>query len=214
MSPVSETKILEAQEQYRLLVEQSTDAIMVADDDWNIRFANRAACQMFGYTHEEIIQRNAEDTVVLEDRHLVAGRKQAIRAGQAACYERAVLRRWSRFLAEVIVRRLDQGGSQAIFSDITERKRAEEKCGCKVRRSRRPPMPFWSRTRRRHSMGQSGVHLADGLFRGSGIGKPRRSSPASMTRTSMQTVGDRPAGGNGAAKSSTVARTAPTTWKR
>ncbi len=123
----SETKTVEAQERYRLLVEQSTDAILVADDDWNIRFANQAACQMFGYTHEEMLQLNAEDTYTPEDGHLAAARKQAIPAGDGSRYERAVRRKdGTRFLAEVIVRRLDQGGSQAIFRDITERKRGEE----------------------------------------------------------------------------------------
>ncbi len=123
----SETKTREAQQRYRLLVEQSTDGILVADDDWNIQFANPAACQMFGYTPEEIVRFNVVKTYLPEDRHLVEQRQLQIRAGESARYERFVIRKdGSRFLAEVIVRQLEQGGSQAIFRDITERKRVEE----------------------------------------------------------------------------------------
>jgi PAS domain S-box-containing protein len=123
----SDTQIQMAQERYRLLVEQSTDGILIADDDWNIRFANQAACQMFGYTPQEIIHLNAEHTFLPEDRDLAARRKQQIRTGDSACYERPVLRKdGSRFPAEVVVRRLDQGGSQAIFRDITQRKQTEQ----------------------------------------------------------------------------------------
>jgi PAS domain S-box-containing protein len=122
----SEAQIREAQERYRSLVEQSTDGILIADDNWNLRFANQAACQMFGYTDEEMVHLNVEDTYVPEDRNLAARRKQEIRTGESARYERLVLRKdGSRFHAEVIVRRLDQGGSQAIFRDITERRQAE-----------------------------------------------------------------------------------------
>ena len=123
----SESEIRGTQERYRLLVEQSADGILVADDDWNIRFANQTACRMWGYTPEEILHLNAEDTYLPEDRDLVARRKQKIRAGESVRYERIVLRKdGSRFLAEVILRRLEQGGSQAVFRDITERKQAEE----------------------------------------------------------------------------------------
>jgi len=123
----SESEVQETQERYRLLVEQSADGILIVDDDWNIRFANQAACQLWGYTFEEIVHLNVEDTYSTEDRDLPARRKQEIRADGGAHYERSVLRKdGSRFLAEVVVRRLDQGGNQAVVRDITERKRAEE----------------------------------------------------------------------------------------
>jgi PAS domain S-box-containing protein len=123
----AETKIRNTQERYRLLVEQSTDGILVVDDEWNIRFANEAACQMFGYSPEELVHRNVEDTYPPEDRDLAARRKQEIRAGESARYERIVLRKdGTRFLAELIIRGLEQGGSQAILRDITKHKQAEE----------------------------------------------------------------------------------------
>jgi PAS domain S-box-containing protein len=110
-----------------MLVEQSTDGILIADDNWNLRFANQAASQMFSYTLEEMVHLNVEDTYVPEDRDQAVRRKQEIRTGESARYERLVRRKdGSHFHAEVIVRRLDQGGSQAIFRDITERKVAEQ----------------------------------------------------------------------------------------
>jgi PAS domain S-box-containing protein len=123
----SESQMRETQERYRLLVEESADGILVADDDWNIQFANPAACQMFGYTPEEIVGLNVEDTYLPQDHDLAVHRRLQIRRGESVRYERYVRRKdGSRFLAEVVVRRLEQSGSQAIFRDITERKRAEE----------------------------------------------------------------------------------------
>jgi PAS domain S-box-containing protein len=123
----SDTQIRNTQERYRLLVEQTPDGILLADDDWNITFANEAACRMSGYTPEEIVHLNSETTYLSEERNLIARRKQQMRVGESARYERFVVRKdGTRFLAEVIVRRLEQGGLQTIFRDITERKQAEE----------------------------------------------------------------------------------------
>jgi PAS domain S-box-containing protein len=123
----SESLIRETQDRYRLLVEQSTDGIVIADDDWNFLFANQPACQMYGYTPDEMVHLNAVDTYLSEDRHLIAHRKLAMRTGESARYERFILRKdGSRFLAEIILRRLPQGGNLAVIRDITERKHAEE----------------------------------------------------------------------------------------
>ncbi|MGD1019109.1 MAG: PAS domain S-box protein [Verrucomicrobiia bacterium] len=123
----SEIQIRNTQERYRSLVEQSTDGIMILDDDWNIRFANRPACRMFGYSYEEIVHLSGDDTYPPEHSDQTTRRRREINANGSARYERPALRKdGSRFLTEVIVRRLDQGGIQAIYRDITERKQVEE----------------------------------------------------------------------------------------
>ncbi len=123
----SETQRRNTQERYRSLVEQSTDGILILDDDWDIRFANQPACRMFGYSYEEIVQLSGDDTYPPEHADEPARRRQEICAGGGAWYERLALRKdGTRFLAEVIVRRLEQGGCQVVYRDITERKQAEE----------------------------------------------------------------------------------------
>ncbi len=123
----SETTIRKTQDQYRLLVEQTTDGILLLDDDWNIRFANQAACQMFGYSHDEITHLNLKATYPPEDQDLAARFKQELRTREVSNFERTAIRRdGSSFLSEVIARRLEPSGSQWVCRDITKRKQEEE----------------------------------------------------------------------------------------
>lgn len=82
----SDTQVQNTLERYRLLVEQSTDGILVVDGDWNIQFANEAVCRMLGYTHEEMLRRNAEESYLPEDRALIPRRKEQIRTDGSAQY--------------------------------------------------------------------------------------------------------------------------------
>ena len=115
-----------SEHKYRELVEQSSDAIIASDDQWNIRFVNTAACQMLGYTEEELLRLNTLDTYVPEERELGARRRQELDVGQTLVYERNMRRKdGTRFPAEVAVRRIEKGMFQGILRDITARKRAE-----------------------------------------------------------------------------------------
>ncbi len=122
----SEAALFASEHKYRELVEQSSDAIITADNQWNIRFVNTTACQMLGYTEEELLRLNQLDTYLPEERELGAQRRQELRVGQTLRYERNLRRKdgtW--FPTEVIVRRVDDGMFQGILRDITDRKRAE-----------------------------------------------------------------------------------------
>ena len=122
----SEAAQLVSERKYRELVEQSPDAIIAADGEWNIRFVNSAACQMLGYTEEELLQLNMLDTYVSEEREAGMQRRAKLEVGQTQLYERGVLRKdGTRFPAEVIVRRAEENAFQGILRDITTRKRAE-----------------------------------------------------------------------------------------
>ncbi len=123
----TETALAESERKYRVLVEQSADAIIACDDHWNIRFANSAACDMTGYAPEEFQQLSVLDTYAPEDRVDAIRRWQALHVGQTVRFERNVRQKTgSHFPAEVILRRVEEGRFQGIIRDITERKRAEE----------------------------------------------------------------------------------------
>ncbi len=47
-----------SEERFRSLIEQAADAVVVHDFEGNIKIANRQACQMFGYTKDELLSKN------------------------------------------------------------------------------------------------------------------------------------------------------------
>lgn len=77
----AEKALLESEEKFRLISEQSLMAIVIVQDD-RIRYANQAYMEMTGYTWEEIMSwtmRDIVETIHPEDLHFVMeqGRKKA-----------------------------------------------------------------------------------------------------------------------------------------
>jgi len=115
-----------SEKKYRVLVEQSSDGIIVTDERGNLLFANLSACELLGYTQEEILQLNIENTYVPEERALGACRREQLGVGDTVRFERNVHRKdGSSFPAEIVLRRVEEHWYQAILRDITERRLAE-----------------------------------------------------------------------------------------
>lgn len=57
----SETALRESERKYRRLIENTTDAIYLADSDGKIVNVNQAACKVLGYTRAELLQLSVED---------------------------------------------------------------------------------------------------------------------------------------------------------
>jgi PAS domain S-box-containing protein len=53
-----------AEVRFRALFDSTADAILVSDDNGNYLNANQAACNLLGYTREELLQRQVPDVVV------------------------------------------------------------------------------------------------------------------------------------------------------
>ena len=122
----AETALAESERKYRALVEQSSDAILATDENWDIEFANSAACEMLGYTPEEILRLNMVDTYPPEERNLATGRRHELCTGKTLRFERNVRRKDDiYFPAEIILRRIEEGRFQGILRDITARKEVE-----------------------------------------------------------------------------------------
>ncbi|MBP8998522.1 MAG: PAS domain S-box protein [Anaerolineaceae bacterium] len=60
----------EVQEKFKWMIDASMDAVLLTNPDGSIQFANPAACQMFGWTEEEIIQGGRDLIVDTEDPRL------------------------------------------------------------------------------------------------------------------------------------------------
>ena len=126
----TEASALESENRYRLLFENSMDAVFQTRDDGRIIAANPAACSMFHATTEELLTLSREELVDGNDPRvapLVVARSMTGRAQGEVWMIRADN---TRFEAEVTtVLYYDQSGSafiSMVVRDITERKKAAE----------------------------------------------------------------------------------------
>ena len=117
----------ESEEKYRLLVEQAADGILIFDAQGKLMEANSRACEMFGYSCDELVHRNLREFIPAEE--LIANplRIQDLIDGKTLLSERYARRQdGTLVLVEISAKMLEDGRMQAIIRDITERKRTEE----------------------------------------------------------------------------------------
>lgn len=123
---MSEHKVRESEEKYRTLVEQASDAIMIADPS-SLLFTqvNSMACTMSGYSREQLLTMTIPEVVIFrkEDPPL---RIDEIKEGVSIIQERLLKRKdGSGVPVEINATRLKNGNLLSIVRDITERKNAE-----------------------------------------------------------------------------------------
>lgn len=128
----TEIALRESETKYRAIVEHANDAIVVAQDGL-IRFVNRKAAAVSGYSDEELTGRPFVDFVHPDDRELVSMRHQiGMRGdpGQGLIYPFRIIRRDETTVwVEINPVSITWEGNPAtlnLLSDITERKRAEK----------------------------------------------------------------------------------------
>jgi PAS domain S-box-containing protein len=121
----------ESEERFRRLAEDSIDGVLLVESS-EVRFANAALVQMFGYeSDDEIVGRPFTDFVSPDYRELMVQRGQARNEGRDVPdrYEFKALRRdGSELDAEICVSTIVYRAKQArlgVIKDITERKQAE-----------------------------------------------------------------------------------------
>ncbi|MEP6572297.1 MAG: PAS domain S-box protein [Gemmatimonadota bacterium] len=130
-----ETELRQSQEmlrrneaQYRALVEQAADAILVADSAGRLIDANQLACELTGYSHAQLMQLSIADTYPPEDREMARDRLHSIGVGETSRSERRVRRFDGTDVAvEISLKRLEDGRVQGILRDITARKQVEDR---------------------------------------------------------------------------------------
>ena len=121
-------KALQASENhFRLLVEQASDGIFIADAQGKFMDVNSALAEMLGYTREELLQLSIPDIVVSEDTPRVAPEVARFAGGDIVLSEWTLRRKdGSFFPGEVSGKQLPDGRLQGILRDISERRQAEE----------------------------------------------------------------------------------------
>ncbi|HEX9582177.1 MAG TPA: PAS domain S-box protein [Gemmatimonadales bacterium] len=133
----AETALRHREREYRTLLEQAADAIFVSDQSGRFLEVNRRACELTGYTREELLRLTNADTYVPEERGEAAARLAVLRKGEPVTWERRLLRKdGSTVMAEFSGSMLPDGRFQGFVRDITERKRVERELQTGRRRLR------------------------------------------------------------------------------
>jgi PAS domain S-box-containing protein len=118
----------ESEHKYRMLVEQAADGIVLLDRKLNIVDINKAACEMTGFTCEELLKLNAKDLYPqdeLEERPL---RLDEVLSGATVTAERRAAKKDGSLIeVEISAKLIEVGHIQAIVRDITERKNEERR---------------------------------------------------------------------------------------
>ncbi|MFN3405544.1 MAG: PAS domain S-box protein [Cytophagaceae bacterium] len=123
---LAEKAILQSEAKFKMLMEQASDGIYLADENGHIIEANPRACDMFGYSQEELLSKNIKELSWsgIKDSSLLFFPSPSDK--QSFIIERTFIRKdGTPFTVEMSARLLDDGKHQAIIRDITERKRLE-----------------------------------------------------------------------------------------
>ncbi|MDE3042853.1 MAG: PAS domain S-box protein [Nitrospirota bacterium] len=89
----AEAALRESERQYRLLMEEVSDGIVVLDMDGHFRMANSKVCEMFGYTREELLQLHLKDTYIPAEKALAQQRLDQLHSDQPLRFERLLQRK-------------------------------------------------------------------------------------------------------------------------
>jgi formate hydrogenlyase transcriptional activator len=112
---------------FRLLVEQASDGIFIADAQGKYIDVNSAGAEMLGYTREELLQLSIPEIVEAEESPRIAPEVARFAGGAIALSEWKFRRKdGSVFPGEVCGKQLPDGRLQGILRDISERRQAEE----------------------------------------------------------------------------------------
>ncbi len=120
----AEEELAEREQQYRSIFEASLDGILLADLDGVIVEANAAACEMYGYSHGELVGLPGEQTLHPDHGHLVRGALSAVQEGKSYANAAVAVRKdGSPFYVDgrtVPLRNRGQLHVMAVIRDITE----------------------------------------------------------------------------------------------
>jgi len=123
----AEAALRKSEEHFRILVEQASDGIFLADSQGRYIDANSVGAEMFGYSREEIIRLSIRDVIAEDEIARLPFEISRFDGGKTVRSEWRLRRKdGSCFPGEVSGKRLPDGRLQGILRDMTERKRAEE----------------------------------------------------------------------------------------
>ena len=123
----AEILIKESESKYRMLIEQASDGIFIANKDGKYIEVNKSGCDMIRYSAEEIRALYIKDLVVM-DQQALPFRWEELREGKTVIQVRKMKRKdGSSVPVEISARLLPDGNMLGMVRDLTERINAEQK---------------------------------------------------------------------------------------
>lgn len=121
------TALAEREERYRSLMEQASDAILVADESGRLIDVNEHACEILGYKRAELVGKHAMDLMSISDVAQLPLHMEALQAGETILAERPIRKKDGTFIVgDVSAKMLEDGRLLASIRDVTARKKLEE----------------------------------------------------------------------------------------
>lgn len=123
----AEAALRKIDEHFRMLVEQATNGIFVADSQGRYIDVNTAGAQMLGYSRDEVVGLGIMDVIAESEAPRLPSEIARFAGGAVVLSEWTMRRKdGSLFPGEVCGRQLPDGRLQGILRDMTDRKKAEE----------------------------------------------------------------------------------------
>jgi PAS domain S-box-containing protein len=123
----AERAIRASEANYRMLMEQASDAILIIDHTGRFLEVNSQFCKMLGYTRQELSQANTKDFLLPEDYESFLKQIPGMKSGSSLRVERRLRHKnGSTVYVEASVKALADGRILSISRDVTSRKQAEE----------------------------------------------------------------------------------------
>ena len=122
----TENELRRSEAQYRSLIEQASDAIMITDLNGNFIDVNSSLCEMFGYDKQELMQSNVRSLIDSQNLKERPMRFDELEKGKHVFSHRRMLHKNGSIIeVEANVKMIPDGRVLAIARDITERIKAE-----------------------------------------------------------------------------------------
>jgi PAS domain S-box-containing protein len=120
-------RLAESEARYRTLMEQASDAIFVADDHGRLTDVNEHACELLGYSRDELLHKHAMDLLSISDVAQLPIDVHDLRDGKTMLVERPVRRKnGTFFVADISAKILSDGRFLTSIRDATERRLLRE----------------------------------------------------------------------------------------
>jgi diguanylate cyclase (GGDEF)-like protein/PAS domain S-box-containing protein len=137
----AEIELKKSHERYKILFENAGDAILVYDMEGRFIDANRAACDKYGYSREELLNLSPLDLGIARDKTELKKRLEKLEVeGQSTFEEVHRSREGTPLPTEVsikLIEYMDRPAALCIGRDIAERKRAEKELRLSEKRYRK-----------------------------------------------------------------------------
>jgi PAS domain S-box-containing protein len=115
-------RLAESEARYRTLMEQASDGIFVADDHGRLTDVNEHACELLGYSRDELLHAHAMDLLSISDVAQLPIDVHDLREGRTMLVERPVRRKdGTFFIADISAKILSDGRFLTSIRDATER---------------------------------------------------------------------------------------------